>query len=91
MANTKQIDPLYSIFEQHLLNDQDQNDNTTEFIEKVVQSYLKKLNQLGISVPQEWRAQVEEELGRQVHAMLLKKTYGCYSLDEYRGRQKAGA
>ena len=77
-------DPLYNIFEQQLLNDQDQIHDTRKFIDTVVQTYLKKLNQLGLLVPQEWRAQVEEELASQVQAMLLKKTYGHFSLEEFR-------
>ena len=80
---TKKIDPLYTIFEQHLFNFQDPNSDRDTFIEAIVKEYLTHMRKLGLSVPKEWEATVSEELFFQVRAMLLKKIYGCLTIIEY--------
>ena len=80
---TKKIDPLYTIFEQHLLNFQDPNSDRSSFVESIVKDYLIHLRKIGISVPKEWEAQVFEELCFQVNTMLVKKIYGCLTIKEY--------
>lgn len=83
MTTTKKIDPLYTIFEQHLLNFQDPNSDRSSFIVAIVKDYLIHMRKIGISVPNEWESQVSEELFFQVSAMLVKKIYGCLTINEY--------
>ena len=80
---TKPLDPLYTIFEQHLFNFQDPNADRNVFIESVVKEYLTHLRRLGLSVPTEWEHQIFEELFFQVQTMLVKKIYGCLTINEY--------
>jgi hypothetical protein len=83
LVTTKKIDPLYTIFEQHLLNFQDPNSDRASFIEGIVKDYLIHMRKLGLSVPKEWEPQVFEELFFQVNTMLVKKIYGCLTINEY--------
>jgi hypothetical protein len=87
---TKQ-DPLYTIFEQHLFNFQDPNSDRNVFIEGIVQDYLSHMRRLGLSVPVEWEHHIFEELFFQVNAMLVKKIYGCQTIDEYTAKAPAAA
>jgi len=80
---TKALDPLYTIFEQHLFNFQDPNADRSAFVEAVVKDYLTHLRRLGLSVPTEWEHQIFEELFFQVQTMLVKKIYGCLTINEY--------
>ena len=83
MITTKKIDPLYTIFEQHLFNFQDPNSDRDAFIEAIVKEYLTHMRKLGLSVPKEWEEVVSEELFFQVRGMLLKKIYGCLTINEF--------
>jgi hypothetical protein len=80
---TKKIDPLYTIFEQHLFNFQDPNADRGTFVEGIVKEYITHLRALGLSVPMEWQEHIFEELFFQVNSMLVKKIYGCHTIDEY--------
>jgi hypothetical protein len=80
---TKSSDCLYTIFEQHLFNIQDPNTDREQFVEGIVREYLSHMRRLGLSIPMEWEAHILEELGFQVHSMLVKKIYGCQTIDEY--------
>lgn len=79
-----QPDPLYVIFEQHLYNFQDSDQDRKSFIGGVVADYLTFLRRKKVSIPPVLENQVIEELGRQVHTMLVKKIYGCFSIEEFR-------
>ncbi len=78
-----QNDQLYAIFEQHLLNALVEEESTEEFLNHVVQDYLMTVTKNGI-IPQEVRHTVEDDLREEVLEMLRKKTYGHYSLKEFR-------
>jgi len=80
---TKKIDPLYTIFEQHLFNFQDPNADQGTFVEGIVKEYIAHLRSVGLSVPMEWQEHIFEELFFQVNSMLVKKIYGCHTIDEY--------
>lgn len=80
----KKIDPLYLIFEQHLYNFQDSDTDRPTFIANVAKEYLSYLRKLKLSVPQSLESLFLEEVSSQVHTMLLKKIYGCLSIEEYR-------
>src|SRR5947209_2318604 len=77
------LDPLYIIFEQHLYNFQNSDLGRKEFIDNVLQDYLSYLRKRKISVPKGYEGPIAEELFHQVHAMLVKKIYGCYSVKDF--------
>ena len=74
---------LYTIFEQHLFNFQDPNSDRQEFILTIVKDYLTQLRKLGLGIPKDMEEHIFEELHYQVNSMLLKKIYGCATIDEY--------
>ena len=82
MEKPKQ-DPLYTIFEQHLFNFQDPNADRESFILAIVKDYLNQVRKLGLSVPVEMEEYIYEELCLQVSHMLVKKIYGCLTINEY--------
>lgn len=90
------VDPLYTIFEQHLYNFSDHfsghfsgpQADRAQLIEAIVQDYLKQIRKLGLSVPKKLEAHVFEELCLQVNTMLVKKIYGCQTLNEFTQRIK---
>ena len=79
-----ELDPLYVIFEQHLYNFQDADADRKTFIGNVVKDYLTYLRKMNIVVPKSLEHAIVEELAGQVNTMLVKKIYGCLSIDEYR-------
>ncbi|MBS1959720.1 MAG: hypothetical protein JST80_09635 [Bdellovibrionales bacterium] len=83
MMTATPIDPLYTIFEQHLFNFQDPNSDRKAFIEAVVKDYLSQMRRMGLNVPGEWEGHISEELSFQVNTMLVKKIYGCLTINEY--------
>ncbi len=78
------IDPLFAIFEQHLLNFQDPEINRKTFIAKVVADYLSYLRKMNVTVPKSLEQPIVEELAEQVNTILVKRIYGCFSIEEYR-------
>lgn len=86
MLKTKdpaKLDPLYVIFEQHLYNFQDSDQDRKAFIEGVVGEYLSFLRKRNISVPKSLENAIIEELSAQVKTMLVKKIYGCLTIADY--------
>jgi hypothetical protein len=81
------LDPLYTIFEQHLYNFEDSEQDRKTFIARVLKEYLGFLRKLKIAIPYSLESLVIDELAIQVNTMLVKKIYGCLSIDDY--RQKA--
>jgi hypothetical protein len=79
-----ELDPLYVIFEQHLFNFQDSDSDRKTFIVNIVNDYLTYLRKMSIVIPKSLEAAIVEELAGQVNTMLVKKIYGCLSLDDYR-------
>ncbi len=82
-----QLDPLFTIFEQHLYNFQDSEIDRKTFVNNVVQEYLNYLRKLAISVPRTLEGAIVEELAIQVKSMLVKKIYGCLSIQDYQKKQ----
>lgn len=78
------LDPLYVIFEQHLYNFQDSDQDRKVFIQHVIGDYLTYLRKQAITVPRSLESAIVDELAQQVNAMLVKKIYGCLSLEDYR-------
>ncbi|MGK5088846.1 hypothetical protein WDW86_14910 [Bdellovibrionota bacterium FG-2] len=83
MTKSVKIDPLYSIFEEHLYNFQDSDEDRKTFVGNVIKDYLKFLNKNKVTVPPTLLASVVEELSTQVRAMLVKKIYGYPTISEF--------
>jgi hypothetical protein len=77
------LDALYTIFEKHLYDFEDDEESEKAFIGKIVNDYMNFLVTTGVVVPARWRAQITEELYDQVHRMLIKKMYGALSIKEF--------
>ena len=81
------FDPLYSIFEQHLMNALIEEETTEDFVLRVVRDYLGRLDQVG-SIPRYFVESIETDLKDEVLEMLRKKTYGHFSLDSFRKTER---
>ena len=80
------LDPLFVIFEQHLFNFQDSEEDRKTFINCVADDYLTFLRKKNIAVPRSLEHEIRTELAEQVNTMLVKKIYGCLSIVEYQKR-----
>lgn len=80
------IDPLYVIFEQHLFNFQDPDVDKKTLVGAVVADYLKYLRKRNITVPKSLEQPIVEELSTQVNTMLVKKIYGCLTVQEFQDK-----
>lgn len=94
--NALKLDPLYTIFEKHLYEFDDEGKALTlsdnhidELITRIVEDYFQFLLSRKVTVPMRWRAQIEQELQEQVRQMLIKKLYGCLSIEEYKNQESA--
>jgi len=76
-------DLLYNIFEHYLFNALVENETTDEFLTVVVRDYLQRLSLRGV-IPLEHVAGIELDIRDEILEMLRKKTYGHYSLAEFR-------
>ncbi len=83
ITHPKTIDPLYVIFEQHLFNFADPDSDRKTFIGQVVADYIGYLRKNNIIVPKSLEQPICEELGTQVNTMLVRKIYGCLTLNEF--------
>ncbi len=81
-------DPLFKIFEQHLFNAMVEDETSADFVGRVVQEYIKTLSASG-TVPHAHRETLSEDLREEVMEMLRKKTYGHFSLAEFRKKKMA--
>ena len=81
-----QIDPRYVIFEQHLYNFQDSDSDRGIFINNIIQDYFSYLRTKNIAVPKSLESAIGEELYTQVSHMLVKKIYGCLTINDYQKR-----
>jgi hypothetical protein len=79
-------DSLYQVFEQHLHSTDCAAETQEEFIYRVVECYVMELLQLA-HIPIHYLAHLQEDLEEEVRQMLSKKTYGFYSIEEYRKAQ----
>lgn len=81
------LDPLYTIFEKHLYDFEDNEESEENFVNKIVEDYMTFLSNNSVAVPAKWRHSIAEELRDQVRKMLVKKMYGCLSIKEFIHRQ----
>ena len=82
------LDPLYVIFEQHLYDFNDDSEEESVFIDKVVTDYLKFLNVCGSIVPAKLQKQIVEDLKEQVGEMLHKRFLGLKEGKEFKAGEK---
>jgi hypothetical protein len=80
-------DPLYQLFEQHLYNCLFDEETSDQFVYRVVADYLEHILKTA-SIPIKVSEFVENDLRDEVREMLLKKTYGHFSLAEFRRVQQ---
>ena len=88
--SVRKNDPLFVIFERHLY---DFNYESRElFIAGVVNEYVTYLAKQKVLVPPAWRTHLETSLGEEVSDMLVRRLYGCLSVEELKVKEKeAGA
>lgn len=79
----RKADPLYKIFEQNLFNALVEDESADELVNRVVEEYLAELAHGG-SIPPKSKPELAADLKDEVIEMFRKKTYGHYSLAEYR-------
>lgn len=87
---TRSTDPLYSIFEHHLLNALVEEETSDEFVTRVVRDYLLNVSHKAVIMKQH-QAMIEEDLRDEVLEMLRKKIYGHFSLADFRKSKTARA
>lgn len=80
-------DPLYLIFEHHLLNCIVENEPSDDFVQRVVSEYVQVLNRDN-RIPPDQLPLIEADLHDEVVEMMRKRTYGHYSLADFRRQQK---
>ncbi len=83
ITNPRSVDPLYVIFEQHLFNFADPDSDRKTFIAQVVSDYISYLRKNNIIVPKSLEQPIVEELGTQVNTMLVRKIYGCLTVNQF--------
>lgn len=81
------LNALYTIFEKHLYDFDDAEESEVKFIDKIVDDYIRYLNGRNVIMPRRWQAQIVDELRDQVRKMLVKKMYGCLSIQEFIANQ----
>ncbi len=77
------LDPLYTIFEKHLYDFDDSEENQKDFVDKIAKDYIQFLNTQKVAVPSKWQHLIMDELRDQIRKMMVKKMYGCLSIEEY--------
>ena len=77
-------DPLYFIFEKHLMTALVEDESLEDFLCGVVVAYMGQLRSNGTVVPNTHAADIEADLREEVIEMYRKKTYGHYNLASYR-------
>ena len=82
------LDPLYVIFEQHLYDFNDDSEEESVFIDKVVNDYPKFLHSCGSIVPAKLQKQIAEDLRDQVGEMLHKRFLGLKEGKEFVAEEK---
>jgi hypothetical protein len=78
------MDPLFVIFEQHLFNFKNSDSDRHAFVNGVIQDYISYLSKHNIVIPQALRHFTLEELTNQIQTMLVKKIYGCLTIQKFR-------
>lgn len=82
----KKWDPLFIIFERHLY---DFNYDSRElFLKAVVDDYIGHLVRQKVVIPPMWKNHLEKTLAEEVSDMLVRKLYGCLTVEEFKVKQE---
>lgn len=82
----KKWDPLFIIFERHLY---DFNYESRElFLKAVVDDYIGHLVRQKVVIPPMWKNHLEKTLAEEVSDMLVRKLYGCLTVEEFKVKQE---
>ena len=81
MKKGKTIDPLYQLFEHHLVSRS--YEDTGAFTKQLAEQYLAYLDSTPAHVPFGARGSLLEDLTSEAHEMLVKKMYGCVRVQDY--------
>lgn len=80
--SVRKWDPLFIIFEKQLY---DFNYESRElFVKGVVEEYISHLVRQKTVIPPAWRQHLEKTLSEEVSDMLVRKLYGCLTVEEFR-------
>ncbi len=82
--SVRKWDPLFIIFEKHLY---DFNYESRElFLKGVVDEYISHLVRQKTVIPPAWRAHLEKTIFEEVSDMLVRKLYGCLTVEEFKAK-----
>ena len=77
------IDTLYEYFEFHLFAVDLEDETEERFVLKVIETYISSLLDKG-HIILEHSDEIRDDLQEEVYAMLRAKTYGYYSIGDFR-------
>lgn len=84
--SVRKWDPLFIIFEKHLY---DFNYESRDlFVKSVVEEYVGHLVRQKAVIPPAWRGHLEKTLGDEVSDMLVRKLYGCLTVEEFQQKSE---
>lgn len=87
--SVKKWDPLFIIFEKHLY---DFNYESRElFLKAVVDDYIGHLVRQKVVIPPMWKNHLEKTLAEEVSDMLVRKLYGCLTVEEFKDKVEVEA
>ncbi len=78
---TISLDPLYQLFEQHLLTRS--YDDAAGFTKQLASDYMAYVDSTLAHIPFHLRSQMIEDVEAEAHEMLVKKMYGCMNAGDY--------
>jgi hypothetical protein len=82
--SVRKWDPLFIIFEKHLY---DFNyDSRDLFVAGVVEEYIAHLVKQKAVIPPAWKNHLDKSIGEEVSDMLVRKLYGCLTVEEFRAK-----
>lgn len=80
--SVRKWDPLFIIFEKHLY---DFNYESRElFLKGVVEEYISHLVRQKTVIPPAWKTHLEKTIFEEVSDMLVRKLYGCLTVEEFK-------
>jgi hypothetical protein len=82
--SVRKWDPLFIIFEKHLYDFNYESRET--FLKGVVDDYVTHLVRQQVTVPPAWRGHLEKTLTEEVSDMLVRKLYGCLTVEEFKAK-----
>ena len=85
--SVRKWDPLFIIFEKHLY---DFNYESRElFLKGVVEEYITHLVRQKTVIPPAWKTHLEKTIFEEVSDMLVRKLYGCLTVEEFKAKAAA--